>query len=536
MRSYSPIIIGWISLMFFVVPPAGAKGQPAELVSAGTGAVLISLGDAVAAALRNNLGLIARRFDVDAARQRVEVERAAFDPTVDAEANWREVDRQAAVIERLLPPFDPTLSLDPRERHVRVAVGAQSLLPAGTLLRGEVVQRYAGGNRLDELAAASGLYDIADYQSEYVLVMSQPLLRNAGRGANLARTRIAVLGAEQSEDDFRAAVLDTVAAVEEAYWRLALYEDELLNAENSLALAEDLLRRNINKVEAGVLDPLERDIAEAEVAARRERLIVLRLTLHNGRDDLLRLMGVPEDDALWELGVTPDRQPVLAGHPTLRFDDVYAAALVHRPDLARAEKQVEAAAVELRYAANQRLPSLSVSAGATLSGNERSDQWDANSTALGGDYIDYSVGARFDYPLNNRAAEARHRAALARHQQALAQRDDLLQRVRVELCQALRDVRAAEEGILAASETIEAQTKRLRKEQEAYEVGISDSRDVLEAQQDLVDAQTRQSLAVVSYRHTLVRLEQRTGTLLRSHRVLLAPAPAEDAASLRRDE
>jgi outer membrane protein TolC len=66
-------------------------------------------------------------------------------------------------------------------------------------------------------------------------------------------------------------------------------------------------------------------------------------------------------------------------------------------------------------------------------------------------------------------------------------------------------------------------------EQERLNVGIGTTRDVLEAQRDLIDAGTREITAVTSYNIALAELDYATGTILEKNNVRIAEfVPATD--------
>ena len=78
---------------------------------------------------------------------------------------------------------------------------------------------------------------------------------------------------DSSELRFRESVVQTVAAVKQAYWTLKATLANVAVQQRSLELAQELARQNKIRVEAGQIPPLDLVQAEAEVAQRRENLI-----------------------------------------------------------------------------------------------------------------------------------------------------------------------------------------------------------------------------------------------------------------------
>lgn len=501
----------WLLILAAPAVPA------ASTLSDETAPVAITLMECVETALQQNLGLATRRYEIRIAGTGVDIERAVFDPAVDLSSLYRKTDRQAATAERLLT-FNPSFALDPQEEVVSTGAGIQTYLPTGTTLRAEASTNRVRSNRVDLLSEASGGRSITDYFTEMRFTIAQSLLRGAGIDTNLTGLRVQRLAAQQSRDAFARDVLATIANTERAYWQLVLLQDELDNALLSQELALDLLRRNQQKVEAGTLPPLEVLVAEAEVAMRREAVIKARTALRNGQDSLCRLLGLPNEDPRWTRGLAPSESPRYEPID-LDTERCVSVALENRPELAAVQRQIQAADLSEKHARNQLLPDLSLYGSAALSGEEKGSPDSSLDTMVSGDYTDYEVGAQFRYAIQNRSARARLRAASARLGQVLAAHKDLIQQVRVEIRTAVRDVAAARERIDAASTTVRLQRERLRLQEQAHEVGVSTSRDVLEAQDDLVEANVRLSNALVSYVNALVTLEERKGTLLQAHHI-----------------
>src|SRR5919197_82626 len=110
-------------------------------------------------------------------------------------------------------------------------------------------------------------------QSGVQLAFSQPLLKDRTIDAARQQYIIAKRNRDSSELRFRESVVQTVAAVKEAYWT---FKAKLANVgvqQRSLELAQELARQNRIRVDAGQIPPLDLVQAEAEVAQRREGLI-----------------------------------------------------------------------------------------------------------------------------------------------------------------------------------------------------------------------------------------------------------------------
>ena len=76
-----------------------------------------------------------------------------------------------------------------------------------------------------------------------------------------------------SELDLQQQVIDTVTAVELAYFNLIFAQESVTVQQKALELAERLLAENRKRVEVGALAPLDEKQAEAQAAASRADLL-----------------------------------------------------------------------------------------------------------------------------------------------------------------------------------------------------------------------------------------------------------------------
>ncbi len=130
-------------------------------------------------------------------------------------------------------------------------------------------------------------------QSGVQVAFSQPLLKDRTIDAARQQYIIAKRNQENSDLRFHEAVVQTVAAVKQAYWMLKASVANVTVQQRSLELAQELARQNKIRVEAGQIPPLDLVQAEAEVAQRRENLIRTRTGAEDAEDALRRLIVDP---------------------------------------------------------------------------------------------------------------------------------------------------------------------------------------------------------------------------------------------------
>jgi outer membrane protein len=361
-------------------------------------------------------------------------------------------------------------------------------------------------------------------QSGVQLAFSQPLLRDRTIDAARQQVIVARRNYQSSELRFRESVVQAVAAVKQAYWTLKATLANVTVQQRSLELAQELARQNKIRVDSGQIPPLDLVQAEAEVAQRRENLIRANTLAGDAEDRLRRLIADPSDASLWVTHIDPVEEPTGRG----ALPDVDAAvkrALSERYDLARAGHDLENARTNVEFLGNQKLPDVRLETsyrGSGLGGTQLlrtggfpgivdGTRERSLAAALGQaftpDYPTWSVGVTVSYPLGRSFEEASlARAEVERRQAAqriASLRLDTAEAVR----QSARQVRSTAERVDAARAGATLARDRFDAEQRRYDVGLSTTFLVTQAQRDLLQAEVNLLQTTLDYESSLVSFE-----------------------------
>jgi outer membrane protein TolC len=203
------------------------------------------------------------------------------------------------------------------------------------------------------------------------LTLTQPLLQGFGFGLNRRYIRIAKNNERISDLVFRQQLISTVSNIIRLYWDLVSLNEDVEVKRDSLTLAEKLLSDNKVHVEVGTMAPLEVIRAEAEVAQARQALsnsesLVLEqeLILKNA----LTRTGTGDAQIAAVRIVPTDHIEVPENEQLPPLDNLVATALQNRPDLAAGQAQIENTQMALRGSRNALLPSLNLVASVQANG------------------------------------------------------------------------------------------------------------------------------------------------------------------------
>ena len=200
-------------------------------------------------------------------------------------------------------------------------------------------------------------------RSNLTLRISQSLLQGFGRTVNSRNIRIAKNNREVSDLAFKSQVIATVTQVQSLYWDLVSFRAEARSREEDLGLAQKLYQDNKRRVEIGTLAPIEIVRAEAEVASREQdlTLAVTRVQLQETTiKNAVSKNGLASPSILDVQIVPTDRIEVPAMEEIQPLQDLMSLALRSRPELTQSRIQLKNQDISLKGVRNAMLPQVSV--------------------------------------------------------------------------------------------------------------------------------------------------------------------------------
>jgi outer membrane protein TolC len=491
------------------LPPSG--------VPVADGAIQLALDEAITTALQRNLGLLVERYDRNQFRLRIDESLGIYD--LQLAGQGFEQSETSPATSRLAGEDIVTT----KQRNFNLS--ADQLLPWGgvvtptfNLFRQESNNRDVALNPL--------------YASDLDFIYTQPLLRNLGRLATERGIRIARLNSDISREVFEQQVAATLQLVENAYWDLVQARQEVEVAEESLRLAQDLHRMNRVRVDVGTLAPLELVQSEVGIATRQESIILARQAMENAEDTLRQLLHLEEGE-LWNLPIVPTTPPESPA-PQIDLATAITTALQERPELRNQQLQLDLRALDVAYFRNQLLPRLDLTArygyngiGGTVRNPvtgeiiQTGGASDAIRQVRDRDFDGWRVQLDLAFPLQNRTARAQKAIADVNFDMGKTQLEQLQETVRTEVRRAVRGVRTSTQEIESATASVRLAEQNVDAERKRYENGLSTSFQVLEIQEDLTAARSRQVAAVAGYRRALAEYYRAIGQLLAAEGVEL---------------
>jgi cobalt-zinc-cadmium efflux system outer membrane protein len=384
--------------------------------------------------------------------------------------------QQALALALLHNPGLEVFSWELRAREA--AILQQGLRPNPVL--GAKVENVAGSAPMNEFEEAVT-----------TLRISQLIELGAKR---IKRTRLAQQNYALSTWDYETKRLDTITQVTRRYIEVLADQQQEALAQQTLALAQQLHGIVKDRARVGVIPTVEVDKALVRVSIEQIRLHTAQQTLQSTRQQLSALWGNAQPRftvALGELKTVDD----------IPTQEQLMQSVSENPDIARWSTEIAQRQAALDWAQSLAIPSVTVGAGLR------------RFNALNENVMVFELG--LPLPVINRHQGTRQQARYNLLKAAAQQRDARI-KVQTSLVSHYRKLASAHhEANTLRDITLPAARAAYDAARQAFEQGLTNYIDVLDAERTLVDVESQYIEALSAYHQTTAVLEGLIGQSLR---------------------
>lgn len=466
----------------------------------------LTLQDCIALAMKKNFDLQIQGFSVVQAKEALVVAQSTFDPTIVASAQ-RSVSQSASTTNRL----DGTTLDGPRSDNTVYQVGVNERLPQTNGVLGLSANTTRGASN-----SANALLNPI-FGNGVSATLSQPLLRNGGSTIARSQVRRNQIGVTIAYLGYRSRVLTVIRDTENAYYNLVAAREALRIRELSLDLAQKVLAENEARRATGLATDLDVATAQMSVANARGAVMQARQGARDAEDALLSLINVPD--------INVRAGPVSFGDyrgAVPSFAVAYKLARESYPDTLSIADQIKQLQIDLAVARNNRLPSLNLNAslGYTARATDQG-YWTTMDNLPREHGNNWSVGLTYSIPWGRRADRANYLATLAGVNAEKARLEQLELQLLVDVRSAVRAVDTNLASVRILAEATQLASKQYDLQKARFDAGLSTSRLVLQAQDDLETARFNELNAKATLWSALAELRRLEGTSLERFHVAL---------------
>ncbi len=388
------------------------------------------------------------------------------------------------------------------------------------------------------------------------LNFSQPLLQGFGFAQNSRTIRIAKNNLRAADYVFRQQLINTVANVVQLYWNLVAAISTVEVNKQAVAVAQKLYDDNKKQVEIGTLAPIEVVRAEAQLATADQALVAAQsavLQLETVLKSALSRNGLASPPVMEAHVVPTDPIRIPEVEAVQPIQDLVSQALDNRPDVAQSRIQLDNAGIILSGTRNALLPSLSVvgdmrsnalvgtqntvlgpalTPGGFLQAPPIADPFFVGgygsvlAQLFGRNFPTYSIGFNLTIPLRNRAAQANVATASLNLRQNQLFLQRQINQIRVDVQNAMIALDQARAQYQAAVKGRILQEQTLDADQKKLALGATTVYQVIQDQRDLTTAAAAEVTAQATYAGARVQLDVATGSTLASNNVEFDEAKA----------
>jgi len=196
--------------------------------------------------------------------------------------------------------------------------------------------------------------------SSFRATVTQHLLQGFGLGNNLRFIHIAQNNKKISNSAFVQQVQTTVSQVQNIYWDLVNAYEDVKVKERSMGLANRTLSDNKKQVEIGTLAPIEITRAQSQVASDQQDLIISQTNLQLQQKLMVNAITRNlSDPKLANLPVVPtDTMSTTTPAENVSVEDLVKQALANRPEIEQSKIDLANRTINKKGARNALLPTL----------------------------------------------------------------------------------------------------------------------------------------------------------------------------------
>lgn len=522
------------------VPPVDISnsGRLEQLIRAGN--LYLSISDAVALALENNIGLEIQRYTFQTNNVAVLnsfTNNGNWDPTLTSNINW---GRNAQI---------QTNSINAGGQQVNVGTSTQRNFGITQTFQTGTQGTFNFNNGTNTSNNLNQNF-VPSYNSSIQAQVTQPLLRGFGLALNRQGIYIAKNNVRAFDYTFQQQINTTVNQVIQAYWNLVSGTQSVGVARQALELSQQLMDQNKTQVEIGTMAPIDLRQTEQQVAQNEQNLVRAEgtvLTQEVTLKNLLSRNGI-ESATLSAVHIIPtSRAEVPAIEPVQPLQDLIEGAIRNRPELAAARINIENTDLQLKGLRNQMLPQFNLTGNVSNQGvggilnpnpnivGDREVPRNVPGEYIGGysnilrqmwlvPTINYTVGFNVSIPLRNRTQQyAMATQELQKRTQQL-QLQQQVNQIRADVQSAQIAIQNARAQFAAAEKALAAQEAVVNATQRKFQLGTSTLFEVTQQLNTLATSRQNRVTAEIAYATAKLQMDVATGGLMEKYNIVFDEA------------
>jgi len=336
------------------------------------------------------------------------------------------------------------------------------------------------------------------------------LLNGAGRQSATSALQRAKIGLTIATITYKSRVLTVISDTENAYYNLVASRETLRIRQLTFQYNQKLFEENEARRKTGVATDLDVLSAEVGVANARRGIIQAEQAVSDAEDRLLNVINLPNFEG--RVGPVAFNE-YKEGPPS--FAASYKLAREFYPDTLSTEESIKQLQIDLETARRNQQATLDLTASLGYTARTTNQGYaDALSNLPNDHGNNWSLGLNYSTPWGRHADKARYRTAQATLLSRKAQLEQLEQTLLVNVRVAVRAVGSNLATVEISTKATELASSQYDQQKARYDAGLSTSRLVLLAQDDLETARFNELNSRVTLRRAVAELHRLEGSSL----------------------
>ena len=499
----------------------------------------LTLRDVMRLALTNNLEIAIEDFNEDLNRERNTIARGFYDPVLSFTVGLESSD-------------SPSTSI------LTAGSGVATFARDGFTWSNSLQQNLRGGGRFildftNSRNQSNNTFSTINPQfgSDFAVSFTQPLWRGFRQTPTERELKLVNLDSEITESQFRQRVSEIVQQVQNQYWELVYAIEDHETRRQSMELAMVQYENNRQRVQIGVLAPIEITSAQAEVSTREQEMIQAEVQIVAAQNALKRLLAPDPNHSIWNLSLIPTDPPE-PREVQIGMEEAIQTALARRPELEQMLLELEKNEVDEEYFVQEGKPMVNLranfgstgrsgvvfkSVGIDLDDDGIPDRQlripDPDNPSFGNlfraigqtfsyDFVNWGVFADIEIPLFNRSSEGQLAQVRISQARLLSQMKNQQQLIIVDVRNAYESLAIQKKRLEAARVARQLSEEQLDGENKRFEAGLSTNFELLRLQRDLAQTIGQELRAKVDYQQALTALRKAMYTIVDDNDIVLA--------------
>jgi outer membrane protein len=452
----------------------------------------------------------------------------------------------------VVPNYDPTLQSTSNFSHITQPQTTTIVSQTSALVQSSRTYNSVYSQGL----SSGGQIQVRDFQQHFQenspgdfvnpvsathldITLRQPLLQGFGRALNNRTIKISQVNVTASREQFRSQLLDLVTSVLNQYWDLVAANTELKARQKALEITQRFYDDTKKEIAVEAIPAIQLPRAEAEVATRRQDVLIAQATVRQREITLKEALSHTEDPILEAASiVTVDSMEVPATDTLPPLRQLVATALAKRPDVAVSKYREQTDEMNLAGTANPLLPTsnltlLTYDRGTAGQGHVVNGE-PPNGTFVGGigtaeaqvfahDFPNYQAVISISAPLGNRSAQADYAIDQLTYRQTQVTNQKDLNTIVVDVAARMSALLQAHSRYDAAKETTAIQQQLLDADRQRFTSGARTITfdTVMGDERGLVAAEISEAAAMAAYSRARISLDQVLGETLEKNHISL---------------